>query len=159
MPKKICKDMLTMCPAAALASSHAHNAAAAAVRDNAPRDPAPDAKPNGTPRCKIACTSVHAESKKARSSRADRTAASKNLRRLPVCAGPRATRPRQLTPAAHAAAADAVAPVPGAAVCRSPLLDSVGSPASSANAELLADMPRCNNALANAAARTAVHSP
>ncbi len=149
-----------MCPATAFASSHAHNAGADDALDNALRDPTLDAKPNGTPHCKNACTTVHAEWKKARSRLADRTAASQNLRRLPQCAGPRATLPRQLTLfAAHAAAADGVATAPVAAVYRSPSRDTAGSPASIANAGPLADMLRCKNATANAPARTAVHNP
>ena len=59
--KKICKDMLTRCPAAALASSRAHNACADAAPDSAIPDPARDAKPSGTPHCKNACSNVHAE--------------------------------------------------------------------------------------------------
>ena len=46
-------------PAAALASSHTHNADADAAPDSAPRDPARDAKPSGTPHCKNAGTNVH----------------------------------------------------------------------------------------------------
>jgi len=152
--------MFKTCPAAALAWSHAYNASADAAPDTALHDPARNVKPVGTPRCKIACTTVHAEGKKARSSLADRTAASKNLRRLPLCAGPRATLPRQLTPpAAHARAADAVAIAPGAAACRAPSLDIAGSPASSANAGPRAGTLHRNRGRANAPARTAVHSP
>src|SRR5262245_54077253 len=58
--KKICKDMLTMCPAAALASSRARLADADAVRGNAPPGPARDATPSGTPHCKNAGSNVHA---------------------------------------------------------------------------------------------------
>lgn len=87
-------------------------------------------------------------------------AASKNLLRTPLCAGPRATLPRQLTPfAAHAVAADGVATAPAAAVCRSPSRDTAGSPASSANAGPHAGTLHRNNASADATARTAVHSP
>src|SRR5438128_7484632 len=69
--KKICKDMLTTCPAAALASSHVHNACADAAPGNALHDPARDVTPVGTPNCKIACTNVHGEWQKARSNPAD----------------------------------------------------------------------------------------
>src|SRR5437773_1757349 len=54
--KNSCKDMFKRCLAAALAWSHAHNACADAAPGNAPHDPARDAKPIGTPRCKSACT-------------------------------------------------------------------------------------------------------
>jgi hypothetical protein len=54
------KDMLTTCPAAALVGSLAHAATAADVPGNAPRDPIRDAKPSGTPRCKIVGPMVHA---------------------------------------------------------------------------------------------------
>ena len=148
--------MFTTCPAAALASSHAHNVADDDALDNALRDRARDAKPSGTPHCKNACSTVHMEWKKARSSLADRRADSKTLCRSPLCAGPRATLSRQLTPAA---AADGVATAPVAAVCRSPSLDSAGSPASSTNAGPHAGTLHCNSGIANAWARTAVHSP
>jgi hypothetical protein len=148
--------MFTTYPAATLASSHVHSVADDDALDNALRDPARDVKPSGTPHCKNVCMTVHAEWKKARSSLADRRTDSKNLHRSPLCAGPRATLSRQLTPAA---AADGVATAPVAAVCRSPSLDTAGSPASTANAGPRAGTLRRNNASANAAARTAVHSP
>jgi hypothetical protein len=59
--KKICKDMITTCPAAAPASSRAHNASAGDASDTAPHDPARDAKPIGTPHCKTACSMIRAE--------------------------------------------------------------------------------------------------
>jgi hypothetical protein len=152
--------MFKTCPAAALASSRAHHADADAVLDNVLHDPARDAKPSGIPHCKSACTIVHAEWKIARSSLADRRAASKNLHGPALCAGPRPTPPRQLTPpAAHAAVADDVATAPVAAVCRAPSLDIAGSPASSANAGPRAGTLHCNTGIANDPARTAVHSP
>src|SRR5271166_1914287 len=57
--KNMCKDMLTTCPMVGLARSHVHQVAVAAALDNALHDPARDAKPVGTPRCKNACTNVH----------------------------------------------------------------------------------------------------
>jgi hypothetical protein len=152
--------MFTTYPAAAHASSHVHNVADDDALDNAPRDPARDATPSGIPHCKNACTIVHAEWKRARSSLADRMAVSKILHGPALCAGPRATLPRQLTPfAAHAVAADGVVTAPGAAVCRSPSLDTAGSPASIATAGPLADTLHRNTAIANAVTRTAGHSP
>src|SRR5471030_1292323 len=53
--KKMCKDMFKKCPAAALASSHAHNGADDDAPGSALRGPAPDATPSGTPHCKNAC--------------------------------------------------------------------------------------------------------
>ena len=152
--------MLTTCPAAALACSHVHSASAAAAPDTVFHDPARNVKPVGTPRCKIACTIVHAEGKITRSSRADCMARSKILHGPALCAGPRATLSRQLTPfAVHATAADGVVTAPGAAVCRSRSPDTAGSRASSANAGPHAGTFHCNSEIANAPARTAVHSP
>ena len=59
--KKMCKDMLKRCPAAALASSHAHNAYADDAPDIVLRGPTRDVTPSGTPHCKIACSNVHGE--------------------------------------------------------------------------------------------------
>jgi hypothetical protein len=152
--------MVTTYLAAVLASSHADNVADDAALDNAIHDPARDAKPSGTPHCKTACTIVHAEWRKARNNQAERTAIPKILPAPTQCAGPRAARPRQLTPPApHATAADGVATAPVAVVCRSPSLDIAGSPASSANAGPRAGTLHCNSGIANAQARTAVHSP
>jgi hypothetical protein len=59
--KKMCKDIVTTCPAAALPSSRAHNACADAAPDSAIPDPARDAKPSGIPGYKNACSNVYAE--------------------------------------------------------------------------------------------------
>jgi predicted component of type VI protein secretion system len=152
--------MLTTCPAAALAWSHAHNACADAALDNAIHDPARDVTPVGTPHCKIACTNVHGEWRKARSNPADRTAAPKNLRASGLCAGPRTANPRQLTPlAARAPALDIASTVRIAVACRSRSRDTADSPASTANGEPRGDILHCNSAIVDVVARTAVHSP
>jgi hypothetical protein len=147
--------MLTTCPVAALASSHAHNAGADDAPDNAPHDPARDAKPSGTPHCKIVCTNVHGERRKGRNSLVEHTTVPENLCRRSLCAGPRAAASRQLTcVAVRAADADGSVPAAGHAPLRSP--DTSGSPANAASVAPPADMLHCNNAFANAAARTAV---
>src|SRR5438309_9512484 len=121
----MCKDMLTTCPAAALACSLVHNACADAAPDNVLRDPARDVKPVGTRCCKNACTNVHTAARKVRSNRADGTAGPKIFLRWVVCAGPRATAPRQLTPlAARSAVADYADFVPGDAPGPSRLPDT-----------------------------------
>src|SRR4051794_19913147 len=105
--KKIDKDILTMCQAAAHAASRAHHADADAGRDSAPPDPARDVTPSGTPRCKNAGTNVHAGHGNGRSNPAVRTAALENLRSRLLGAGPRTTTLRQLTRlAARVVAAD-----------------------------------------------------
>src|SRR5215470_13970348 len=102
--------MLTMCPTATLAALHAHHTAADAVPGSALRDPARDAKPGGTPRCKNAGTCVHGESRSIRSNPVVRSADSKNLRSVLLGAGPRPALPCQLTwCAVHATAADSAA--------------------------------------------------
>jgi hypothetical protein len=152
--------MLTMCPAAALASSRARAASADAAPGNVPRDPARDAKPSGKLRCKNAGTNVHAGLGIVRSIPVVRIAASKNLHSLMLGAGPRPANPRQLTPfAARAAAADTAAPGRAVAHVQNRWLDNADSPADAASAEPLADNLRCNNVLADAAARTAVRIP
>jgi len=55
---KMCKDIITTCPAAAHAWSRAHNAGADAAPDNVTHDPARDAMPCGTPHCKNGGTNV-----------------------------------------------------------------------------------------------------
>jgi hypothetical protein len=147
--------MLTTCPVAALASSHAHNAGAGAAPDNAPHDPERDAKPSGTPSCKIVCTNVHGERRKGRNSLVEHTTVPENLCRRSLCAGPRAAASRQLTCfAVHVADAAGSVPAAGHAPLRSP--DTSGSPANAASVAPPADILYCNNAFANAAARTAV---
>jgi hypothetical protein len=56
--KKMCKDIVTTCPAVALALSRVHNAWADAAPDSALPDPPRDAKPSGTPHCKNAFSNV-----------------------------------------------------------------------------------------------------
>ena len=151
--------MLTTCSAAARAWSCAHNAVAAVAPNTAPRDPARDVTPSGTPRCKNAGTNVHGESRKARSNPVDRIAVSQNLRTQALGAGPRAAHSRQLTRlAARAAARDTAGSVPAGVLGQASSLDTAGSPGVAASAAPLVDMRHCNNALANAAARTAVRS-
>src|SRR6478736_3798206 len=114
--KKTCKDMLTMCRAVALAVSRAHDAGADDAPDNAPHDPARDAKPSGKLRCKNAGTNVHAGLGNVRNNPAVHTVALNHLPSRMLGAGPRATTPPQLTPfAARAAAADTAAPAHAAA--------------------------------------------
>jgi hypothetical protein len=156
--KKTCKDMLTTCPAARLASSRAHHADADAAPDNAPHDPARDVTPVGMPHCKNACTNVHGKRRRARSNLADRTAEPKKLHARTLRAGPRAANPRQLTPA-DAGVADTDDSAPAAARAHDPWPDNAGSTASAASYEPLGNMLHCNNALADAAARTAARSP
>jgi hypothetical protein len=140
--------MLTTCPATALASSRAHHAADADAPDNAPRDPARNAKPVGTRRCKNACTIVHAEWRKARNNQAERTAIPKNLPAPTQCAGPRAANPRQLTLlAAHAFALDSVSTARAAAACHSRSRDTAGLLATAANGEPRGDTLHRNNAI------------
>jgi hypothetical protein len=149
--------MLTTCPAAAPAAPHAHDHDDDDVRGNALRDPAPDAKPSGTPHCKNAGRKVHARREKTHSNPAAHTDASKILRSLMLGAGPRATQSPQLArPDARATAADTADFASAAAHAPLRWLDSAGSTADDANAEPLADNLRCNNAFADAPARTAV---
>jgi len=154
--KNICKDILTTCWTVVLASSRAHSAGADAAPDTAFRDPPRDAKPTGTRYCKSACTTVHAAARTARSSLVEHTTVPTNLCQPTISAGPRATAPRQLTLAAHAAADDTVDVVPAAAHAPARSPDTSGSPANAASGVPLADMLHCNNESANAAARTAV---
>lgn len=156
--------MLTTCSAAAPAWSGAHHAAAAVAPDTALHDPARDVTPSGTPHCKNAGTNVHGELRNARSNPADHRAASQNLRTQALGAGPRAANPRQLTHPAtprtvHAPARDTADSVPADVLGLSRSPDTAGSPANDANAAPLVDTLHCNNAFADAADRTAVHSP
>src|ERR1022692_1376401 len=149
--------MFKRCPAAALASSHAHNACADAALDSVIPDPGRDAKPIGIPGCKNACANVHGEGRIVRSNPADGTADPKNLRLGAVCAGPRAAHPRQLTPlSVHAAAADGADFVLGDGRGHSRLPDTSGWHANAANAGPSAYRLHYSNEIANAAARTAV---
>jgi hypothetical protein len=155
--KKMCKDMFKRCPAAAFASSRAHNACADAAPDSVIPDPARDAKPSGIPGYKNACANAHGEGRKVRSNPADGTARPKNLRLGAVCAGPRAAHPRQLTPlSVHAAAVDGAVTVRAVAPCRDRSSDTAGSPSNTASVEPYVDMLYCKNGIANAAARKAV---
>lgn len=156
--------MLTTCPVAALASPFARDASAGDEPDNALPDPSLDATPIGIPHCKIAGTTCHAKERKPRSIPAERKNARQNLRSRRLCAGPRAPVRRQLTLlAAHAPvralAADAAATASAAVPCRSLSRDIAGPLAAAASDTPPADTRRCNNATANAAARTAVHTP
>ena len=154
---KCAKDIVTTCPAAALASSRAHNACADAAPDSAFPDPARDAKPVGIPGCKNACANAHGEGRKVRSNPADGTARRKNLRPKAVGAGPRATNPRQLTPlSVRASAADGAVTVRAAAPCHDRSRDISGSPSNAASVAPSVDMLHCKNGIANAEARTAV---
>jgi len=173
--------MLRTCPAAALLSSHAHNACADAAPDSVLPDPVRDVKPSDTRCCKNTCTTVHAAGRKPHSNPVDGTTEPKNLRLAAVCAGPRAAPPRQLTPlvarvaslsllhwsrncmpprqptppVARAAAADNAAAVLGDGRGHSRSPDTVGWPANAASDAPLADRTHWNNGNANAAARTA----
>jgi len=152
--------MVKSCPAVARASSSVHDDDADAAPGNAPRDPARDATPSGTLRCKNAAANVHAAHGIVRSIPAARTGASKNLRSVTLGAGPRATTLRQLTRfAVHATAADTAAIGRAAARAQYRRCDTAGSPADAASAELLADNLRCNSAFADAAARMVVRIP
>ena len=87
-------------------------------------------------------------------------AAPKNLHRLTLGAGPRAADPRQLTLfAVPEDAADTAATVHAAVRGRAPWIDTAGSHASTATAEPIGNRLHCNNAFADAAARTAVRIP
>lgn len=156
--------MLMTCPAAALASPLARAAAADDEPNNALPDPARDATPIGRPRCKIAGTIGRAKERKPRSIPAERNDARQNLPPRPLCAGPRAPLRRQLTPLAahtlvHGPAADTAATALAAVPCHSPSRDNAGSLDAAASDRPPDDRRRCNNATANAPARTAVHTP
>src|SRR5271156_2356818 len=156
----MCKDIITTCSVAPLASSAGVDDDHAAAPDSALRDPVPAVKPGGRPRCRNACTCVDGEVRKARNNLADRRAALKNLLAPVLCAGPRPLMLRQLTPlAAHALAADSASPVHAAALAPSRSGDSVGSTATAASASPLADIFHCNTASANAEAKRAAHIP
>lgn len=80
------------------ASSRAADASAAAGLDSAPRDPARDVTPSGTPHCKNVCSQRRAPRQTTRNNPAEHSAAAENLCSQPLGAGPRATPIRQLTP-------------------------------------------------------------
>ena len=152
--------MLTMCRAVALAVSRAHDAGADDAPDNAPHDPARDAKPSGKLRCKNAGTNVHAGLGNVRNNPAVHTVALNHLPSRMLGAGPRATTPPQLTPfAARADAADTAAPAHAAAPDLGRSRDTAGLTADGASVEPIAGNLRCNNVFADAAARTAVRIP
>jgi hypothetical protein len=154
---KICKDMLTKCPAVAVVCSDVRSGPGADVPASVLRDPAHVVTPSDRPHCKNACTSVHEEGKKGRSNRADHRAGPGNQHSQVLRAGPRTANSRQLTRfAARVVVADSAGSAPAAAHARDRWPDNVGSPATAATVVPPGDTLHCNNVLADAAARKAV---
>jgi hypothetical protein len=87
-----------MCLVVVAALSHAADASAAAVLDNAPRDPAPDVTPSSRPHYKNVCSNGRAPRQTTHNNPAEHNAAAGNRHRQQLGAGLRATPTRQLLP-------------------------------------------------------------
>jgi hypothetical protein len=88
------KDVVRRCREGAGAERRAVAASVGGVRDNVPRDPARDVKPDGRPHYKNDGTNGRASQGTERNSRAEHTSAAENSRPDRLGAGPRALRRR-----------------------------------------------------------------
>lgn len=84
------KDVVTMCPDQKIDLAVAPVASADDADDTSPPDPARDAKPDGTPRCRTDGSNACRPPRKARNTQAERTSAPHIPHILTLRAGPRA---------------------------------------------------------------------
>jgi hypothetical protein len=148
------KTCFRRCPDFDNAYSSVAALSAAAVADSVPRDPARAVTLDGKPHCKNAGTNVRVAPRTPRNSQADRSSAQADFCWDRLGAGPRASLPRQLMwlGAVGAAVVDNAVAVRVGVPGRECWPDTVGWPASVANAAPSGDTGRCNTALGDAPA-------